>query len=197
MEPVIGIDARAAAEEPAGRGRYVRELLRGLASLEGGRYVLFARTHWEDPSLDARFHWQLDALPDPLWHVLAAARASHRTDAFLSTNSYLTTWFTWIPTAPVVFDLVPFVDRAQAQSRAARIERATIRPALARAAALPCISETTLADLVARFPSAAGKAVAIPLAADASFAAATPGDAAARHGLDRPYVLAVGTLEPR
>jgi glycosyltransferase involved in cell wall biosynthesis len=197
MEPVIGIDARAAAEEPAGRGRYVRELLRALATLDGGRYVLFARSRWEDPGLDARFRWHLVGLPDPLWHLVVAARASRHTGAFLSTNSYLTAWFTRVPTAPVVFDLVPFVHAAQAQSRAARIERATIRPALARAAALPCISEATRADLVARFPSAAGKASAIPLAADASFAAATPGDAAARHGLDRPYVLAVGTLEPR
>ena len=52
MEPVIGIDARAAAEEPAGRGRYVRELLRALAALDGGtRYVLYARTRWDDPAL--------------------------------------------------------------------------------------------------------------------------------------------------
>jgi glycosyltransferase involved in cell wall biosynthesis len=92
---------------------------------------------------------------------------------------------------------VPWTDRENAQSRAARIERATIRPALRRAAALPCISQATLNDLVERFPATAGKARAIPLAADASFAAAVPGDAPARHGLDRPYVLAVGTLEPR
>jgi glycosyltransferase involved in cell wall biosynthesis len=197
MEPVIGIDARAAAEVPAGRGRYVRELLRALAGLDGGRYILFARARWEDPSLDHRFRWHEIGLPDPLWHVLAAARASRHTDVFLSTNSYLTAWFTLVPTAPVIFDLVPFVEGAQAQSRSARIERATIRPALRRAAALPCISESARSDLIAHFPSAAPKAVAIPLAADASFAAATAGDVAARHGLDRPYVLAVGTLEPR
>jgi glycosyltransferase involved in cell wall biosynthesis len=197
MEPVIGIDARAAAEEPAGRGRYVRELLRGLAALDGGSYVLYSRTRWEDPALDDRFRWRLLGLPDPLWHLVAAARASRGVDAFLSTNSYLTAWFTAVPTAPVVFDLVPFVEGAQAQSRAARIERATIRPALRRAAALPCISEATRRDLVARFPVAERTAVTIPLAADAAFAAAVPGDVPARHGLDRPYVLAVGALEPR
>jgi alpha-1,3-rhamnosyl/mannosyltransferase len=102
-----------------------------------------------------------------------------------------------VPTAPVVFDLVPFVDGAEAQGRAARIERATIRPALRRAAALPCISQATRDDLVARFPATAGKAVAIPLAADAAFASAQAGDAPSRHGLEKPYVLAVGTLEPR
>src|SRR3954454_14057351 len=196
MEPVVGIDARAAVEEPAGRGRYVRELLRGLAGLDGGRYVLYARTRWEGATLDARFRWRLIGLPDPLWHLAAAGRASRGVDAFLSTNSYLTSWFTLVPTAPVVFDLVPFVHGAQAQSRAARIERATIRPALRRAAALPCISDATRRDLVERFPIAEPVAVTIPRAADGRFAAATPGDASARHGLDRPYVLAVGALEP-
>jgi len=197
MHPVIAIDARAAAEVPAGRGRYVRELLRGLARLDGGRYLLLARTPWEEPALDGRFRWRLIGLPDPLWHVAAAAHAGRAADALLSTNSYLTAWFSPIPTAPVVFDLVPFVDRANAQSRAARIERATIRPALARAAALPCISEATRQDLVRRFPRARAKASVIPLAADEAFAHAVAGDVPARHGLDRPYVLAVGTLEPR
>ena len=197
MEPVLGIDARAAADEPGGRGRYVRELLRGLARLDGGRYVLYARNRWEDPALDGRFRWRLDPLPDPLWHLRTAARASRAVDALLSTNSYLTAWFALVPTAPVVFDLVPFNDPEHAQARAARIERATIRPAILRAAALPCISEATRADLVARFPAAASKASAIPLAADAAFATAVRGDVPERHGLDRPYVLAVGTLEPR
>ena len=197
MDPLIGIDARAAAEVAAGRGRYVRELLRGLATLDGGRYVLYARELWDDPALDERFHWRLDRLRDPLWNVVTAVRASRTVDAFLSTNSYLTAWFTGVPTAPVVFDLVPFVEGARAQSRSALIERATIRPALRRAAVLPCISQATRDDLLRRFPVAAGKTVAIPLAADGAFAAAKAGDVPARHGLDRPYLLAVGTLEPR
>ena len=87
-----------------------------------------------------------------------AAHASHRCDVFLSTNSYLTAWFTRVPTAVVVYDLVPFVEGAQAQSRAARIERATIRMALRRAAALVCISEATRRDLVQRWPEVADRA---------------------------------------
>jgi alpha-1,3-rhamnosyl/mannosyltransferase len=112
---------------------------------------------------------------------------------FLSTNSYLTAWFTTVPTAIVVYDLVPFIEGAEAQARAARIERATIRPALQRAAALLCISEATRRDLVERFPRTADRASVIPLAADAHFADATIEPAR----LDKPYVLAAGTLEPR
>jgi glycosyltransferase involved in cell wall biosynthesis len=197
MTLTVGIDARAAAEVPAGRGRYVRELLAALQRLEDAsdaRFVLYARQRWGD--LDpARFTWRLDGLPDPVWHLAAAARASRDTDVFLSTNSYLTAWFCRKPTAVVVYDLVPFVDRANAKTSSARIEQATIRPALRRAAALPCISEATRADLVRHFPHAASKASVIPLAADPAFSdpVAQPG----HPSLDRPYVLAVGTLEPR
>ena len=193
----IGIDARAAAEVPAGRGRYVRELLLALDRLpeaSSERFVLYAREPWGD--LDpTRFRWELIGLPDPAWHVAAAVRANRQTRAFLSTNSYLTGWFTRVPTAVVVYDLVPFIEGAQAQARAGRIEKATIRPALRRAACLPCISEATRADLERIFPIARGKTVVTPLAADASFgeAVAVPG----HPDLTRPYVLAVGTLEPR
>jgi glycosyltransferase involved in cell wall biosynthesis len=198
MTLTVGIDARAAAEVPAGRGRYVRELLTALERLDEARdvrFVLYARERWGalDPE---RFSWRLDGLPDPLWHVAAATRASRAVDVFLSTNSYLTAWFCLKPTAVVVYDLVPFVDRANAKTSSARIEQATIRPALRRAAALPCISEATRADLVRLFPAASAKASVIPLAADPAFSGAV--SAAGHPSLQgKPYVLAVGTLEPR
>ena len=189
----IGVDARAAAEVPAGRGRYVRELLSALAALEddGTRYRLYAREAWGELPGD-RFAWVLRGLPDPVWHAWAAGAASRSCGAFLSTNSYLTAWLTRIPTAVVVYDLVPWVDPVNAQARAARIERATIGGAVRRADAFLCISEATRRDLVARFPAAADRSRVVPLAADPRFAA--PGAPAS---LGVPYVLGVGTLEPR
>jgi glycosyltransferase involved in cell wall biosynthesis len=194
---IVGIDARAAAEVPAGRGRYVRELLLALAGLEddGTRYRLYAREPWAEPGRELphdRFAWALRGLPDPVWHAWAAGAASRSSGAFLSTNSYLTAWMTRIPTAVVVYDLVAFVDAETAQARAARIERATIGRAVRRAGAFLCISEATRRDLVARFPTTAGRARVVPLAADPRFAA--PGEPAS---LGVPYVLGVGTLEPR
>jgi glycosyltransferase involved in cell wall biosynthesis len=198
MTLTVGLDARAAAEVPAGRGRYVRELLGALAGLpeaDDVRFLLYAREPWGD--LDpARFTWRHVGLPDPAWHLATAALASREADVLLSTNSYLTAWFCRKPTAVVVYDLVPFVDRANAKTSSARIEQATIRPALRRAAALPCISEATRADLVRLFPYASGKASVIPLAADPAFSA--PVDRPGHPALEGdPYVLAVGTLEPR
>ena len=194
---VIGIDARAAAEVPAGRGRYVRELLTALATLpEAGdaRFVLYAREPWGALGPE-RFHWQLIGRPDPVWHLAAARHANATCDVFLSTNSYLTAWFTRIPTAITVYDLIPWTQPDQARKGSARIERATIRPALRRAAALLCISAATRDDLCRLFPVAEPKASVVPLAADARFG--EPVETTGHPSLDRPYVLAVGTLEPR
>jgi glycosyltransferase involved in cell wall biosynthesis len=198
----IGIDARAAEEVPAGRGRYVRELLEHLARLDHDhRFRLYCRLPKHGLGLDDRFTWIGIPRPDPAWHVAAALRASRDCDVYLSTNSYLTAWFTRIPTACVVYDLVAFIEGTEAQPRAERIEHATIRPALRRSAALVCISEATRADLIARFPSAASKATVVPLAADERFGVPlSEGELTrvrAEHALDGPYVLSVGTLEPR
>jgi glycosyltransferase involved in cell wall biosynthesis len=192
----VAVDARAAAEVPAGRGRYVRELLRALAVLPEAadvRFDLWARERWEDPALDERFRWRVLGLPDPAWNVAAGLRAS--ADVFFSTNSYLTAWFTRCPAVLTVHDLVAFERPQWALGSAGRIERATAAPALWRAAAVACDSEATRIDLVRRFPRAARKATTVPLGADPAFA--EPVAAPGHPSLDAPYVLAVGTLEPR
>jgi glycosyltransferase involved in cell wall biosynthesis len=189
----IGVDARAATEERGGRGTMVRELLRGWARSETPHeFVLYARNPW-DEALDERFRWRSIAAPDPLWHALAARAASRRCQAFLSTNSYLTAWFLRIPTAVMVCDMVAWSPELRPQRRAALIEHATLPLAVRRAAVLECISDSTRRDLVERFPAAAGKAGVVPLAADERFV--PDGPRAEVEG--RPFVLGVGTLEPR
>ncbi len=189
----IGIDARAAHEERGGRGTMVRELLLALGRSDADhRFDLVARTPWDVP-LDERFTWRRLDRPDPAWNVAAGATAHRHADVFLSTNSYLTTWFTRVPTVTIVCDLVAFDDALAPQKRARAIERATLPLAVRRSAALTAISQATADDLVRRFPRAAGKTTVTLLAADAAFAA-QDGEAA---DLGVPYVLAVGTLEPR
>jgi glycosyltransferase involved in cell wall biosynthesis len=198
----IGIDARAAAEEPAGRGRVVRELLAALAARDDPHhYVLYCREPVEIAGADARFGWDELGLSDPAWHAAAALRANRACDVFLSTNSYLTPWFLRVPSAIVVYDLIAFVPGARAQRRAQRIERATLRPAIRRAAGIVCISEATRRDLIARFPRAASKSTVVALAADRRFGEARSAQELAslrsRHQLPESFVLSVGTLEPR
>src|SRR4051794_3316498 len=187
----IGIDARAATEEIAGGGRVVRELLRALAARdEPHRYVLYARTRWEEP-LDERFTWALSPAPGPRWNVRAARHASVACDVVLSTNSYLTAWFTTIPTVLEVYDLVAFDRALRPSPRAGAIERATLGPAVRRAAGIVCISQATAAVLLARYPHAADRVTVAALGSSPALRA----DAS----IDLPpgFVLAVGTLEPR
>ncbi len=194
--PVIGIDARAAVEVRAGRGRVVRELLRALAARaeDGHRYVLYARSAWAEPALDERFSWRLIGARDPWWHVQAARAANRECAVFLSSNSYLTTLFLRIPAVPIVYDLVTFEPAMRPNRRSTAIERVTLAPAVRRAAALLAISQATAEELCRHFPAAAGRTVVAPLGVTLA-GELEQGEAA---GLPAPgFVLAVGTLEPR
>jgi glycosyltransferase involved in cell wall biosynthesis len=103
-----------------------------------------------------------------------------------------------VPTALNVFDMIAWEAPESAQRRAARIERATIGPALRRAAHVFCNSASTRDDLTSRFPGVESKSSVVPLAAGKSLAAEVSADEVRRrYGLERPFVLSTGTLEPR
>jgi alpha-1,3-rhamnosyl/mannosyltransferase len=195
----IAIDARAAAEVPAGRGRYVRELLRALDALDHPHeLLLLGRRPWGEGELGDRVRWVCPQAPGPLWMAAAARVADRQSDVVLSTISYALTALVRRPTAAVVFDFVAF-DREFGAPHGALLERLTLPVAARRARKLVCISEATRDLFVERHPSAAAKAVVTPLAADPDFGVASAEDPAVpvRHGIRRPFVLAAGTLEPR
>src|SRR6476661_3449909 len=152
----IAIEAWAAAEVPAGRGRYVRELLRGLAALDADHeYVLLCRRPWAGAELDARFRWVAVAVPGQRWLAGAArAVARRRPDAVLATTSYALCGLVRPPSAAVVYDLVAF-DPAMRAPLGAQLERLTLPLAVRRARRLVCISDATRTALVDRFPAAA------------------------------------------
>ncbi len=198
----IGIDARAAAEVGAGRGRVVRELLRELALRpEPHTYRCYARTRWDDAAAE-RFDWVLVPAGDPWWNVITARRATRECDVFLSSNSYLTTWFLGIPGVPIVYDLVAFDPAMRPNRRSALIERLTIGLAVRRSAAVIAISQSTARALADRYPRAAARTTTAPLGVAAALDRTTGAESG--NGLDEfaglpgpGFVLAVGTLEPR
>ncbi|HST56324.1 MAG TPA: glycosyltransferase family 1 protein [Solirubrobacteraceae bacterium] len=198
QSPIIGIDARAAADVPAGRGRVVRELLRALAARadDGQRYILYTRRPWEEQTLDERFQWRTITARDPFWHLLAARAANRECQVFLSSNSYLTTWFLRIPTIPIVYDLTTFEPSMLPNRRSTVIERLTLGPAVRRSAAFLAISQSTADALAVHFPAAATRTVVAPLGVAPTLTGELdPGEAL---GLPAAgFVLAVGTLEPR
>lgn len=172
----IGIDARAATEVAAGRGRVVRELLRALAEREDPHeYRCYGRASWPEP-LDARFRWELIRAPDPLWHARVAAAASRECDVFLSSNSYLTVPLLRVPAVTIVYDLVTFERGLGSNRRSILIERLTLGAAVRRSRALLCISRATADALEARFPQATTKAVVAPLGVSPMLAAPAVGE---------------------
>ncbi|HEX5309214.1 MAG TPA: glycosyltransferase family 1 protein [Solirubrobacteraceae bacterium] len=193
----IGIDARAAMEVKAGRGRVVRELLLALAEREDPhRYLLYARSAWPDLAAGTRLQWRLLNARDPWWHIRAARLADRECDVFLSTNSYLTPLFMRKPAVPLVHDMIAFDRSMRPNRRSAAIERLTLAPAVRRAPLLLCTTQATASELVARYPRARGRISIAPLAATLP----DPGTLTAQEWATLPepgFVLAVGTLEPR
>jgi glycosyltransferase involved in cell wall biosynthesis len=176
----------------------VRELLRALAGRpdDGHRYVLYARRRWEGAALDERFRWRLIDARDPWWHVLCARAANRECVSFLSSNSYLTTWFLSIPAVPIVYDLTTFAPTMRPNRRSTVIEHATLGLAVRRSAALVAISQATADMLIERFPRAAGKTTVALLGVSPALGSAI--EEAELEQLPAPgFVLAVGTLEPR
>ncbi|MEV4419455.1 glycosyltransferase family 1 protein [Patulibacter sp. NPDC049589] len=192
------IDARAASEVPAGRGRYIREVLLALARrADDHEYELLARQPWAGLPRDPRFGWRTVTGKDPGW-ALSAARSARHGDALLSTASYLLAAASPVPTVATVFDLVAF-DPATSPPRGALAERATLPLALHRGATFACISEATRHELLSRFPAAERRAAVTILGVDQDLdrrASARP-DVVARLGLPERFVLSVGTREPR
>lgn len=189
----IGIDARAAVEVPAGRGRVVRELLRALAArADDHTYLCYARTRWEEP-LDARFEWREIGARDPMWHMRAARAAQRECDVFLSSNSYLTPLFMRTPAVVIVYDLVTFDPAMRPNRRSAVIERLTLGACMRRAAAVIAISQATADALAVRFPTAAARTTVALLGTSPELAESAPEEQLPEPG----FVLAVGTLEPR
>src|SRR5437763_15125407 len=102
---VVGIDARAAVETKAGRGRLVRELLLALAERDDqNAYRCYCRTPWEP--LDSRSEWVAMSSPDAVWHARAAGAANRDCAVSLSAGSDLTTTLLRVPTVPPVYDLI-------------------------------------------------------------------------------------------
>ncbi len=196
----IAIDARAAAEVPAGRGRYVRELLLGLARTHADHeFVLYGRARWEEAQLDSRFSWRTFSAPSLAWPLAAGVRMSDSSDVALACTSYamVTAWR--IPGAAIVWDFAPF-DPSLRTPRASVLERLTLPLAIRRCRALIAISQATRAELEQRFPASRGRTSVAHPAADPLFSP-EPGPhdehVLGSHGLRRPFVLVAGTLEPR
>jgi len=210
----VGFDATSAVRQGGGIGRYTRELLRALAAADtASDYRLFfaSRSHPHAlPPLPSNFH--VTPLPlDDIWLVRVWHRArlplpvnwlTGPIDLFHSPDFTLPPVRRGTRTLLTVHDLSFIRDPESATPVLRHYLNAVVPRSVARADHVLADSQATRADLVELYRTPAEKISVLYSGVHESFQPVTdPATLAAvraRYGLgDAPFVLAVGTLQPR
>jgi glycosyltransferase involved in cell wall biosynthesis len=198
----IGIDARLWAEPRSGIGRYTRSLTEHLLQIAPQeRWILYVDRAPGPPFPGA----EVRCLPWPqrlIWSLWHAPRDLRRrpVDVFHGVTGFeLPGRGPWA-LVTTVHDLVPLRYPDLVPSRHRWAVRGLLGGALRRAQRVIAVSETTRGEILARYRLPPARVVVVPEAASPHFAPLPPPVLAAtraRYGLDRPYVLFVGFLEPK
>jgi glycosyltransferase involved in cell wall biosynthesis len=207
----VSLDVTAVPPAPAGAGRYVLELAAALARRAEPELSLIARRddaqRWRAVvgprgAVDAaapgprplRLAWEQVSLPGRL---LRAGATVHHAPHYTMPER------TKLPVVVTVHDCT-FFDHPEWHERSkVLVFRRAIRVAARRAAVVVCVSETTARHLRAVVP-VAGEVIVVPHGVDhdrftPDASSEQDGALLRRAGVDpgRPYVLFVGTVEPR
>ncbi len=210
----IGFDATSAVRQGGGIGRYTRELLRALAAADPqSEYRLFfaARSIAHPlPSLPPNFHITRLPLHDiwlvRLWHrarlPIPVEWLTGPIDIFHSPDFTLPPVRRWTRTLLTVHDLSFVRDPESATPTLRRYLNVVVPRSVARADHVLADSQATRDDLIELYQTPAEKISVLYSGVHESFRPITdPSTLAvvrARYGLgDAPFILAIGTLQPR
>lgn len=213
MSLTIGFDATAAVRQKAGIGRYTRELLAALSRQHGDvRFRVFScsgsATPIPLPPLDHRFTVRAlplsDRITNAIWHrvrlPLPAQVVLGRFDLFHSPDFTLPPTL-HTPTLLTVHDLA-FLRMPECAHPPLRAYLQRVVPRSARRAShIIAVSENTRLDIIELLSIPPERVTTIYEGVDQRFRPpSTPADAWSilhQRGVHEPFVLAVGTLEPR
>jgi glycosyltransferase involved in cell wall biosynthesis len=193
----IAVDARPFEECPTGVGRYLDGLLSAWlhARPEDSFVLLSPRPVHVPASLEGRVSlFPSYALPGTIWLQTAAGPAARRAgaDAFLGSLGILPL-ACGLPGVATVHDLTPVLFPGWHSWKNRFGFTPFIGATVRRARRIAAVSEATRRDLVAAFPDAADKARVVYNGIEPE----VPGAGGEAPHAGRPYVLFVGTLEPR
>ncbi len=204
----IGIDIRAAIEEPAGIGKVVGNMTRELLALDAGNnYVLYANAPFEPPAGNPRVRVavvNLAGVPGGrlLWHVVTALRAKYidRVDRFISVGSLQTAAMTKGFVVLVVADLTNVLFPEWHVGKPKLTGRLFLRRALRNARHVVAISESTRNDILQYAEIPEGKVTVAWIGCEEAFlrpvAPEMVSQVRQKYDLGK-YILSVGTIEPR
>jgi glycosyltransferase involved in cell wall biosynthesis len=195
----IAVDARPFTARLTGAGRVLEGLLPAWRrSFPGDGFVLLSpRRIFRPPSLAGDIAIEVRTgppLPGTLWLQSLAARAAGRAgaDLFLGTLAIVPA-FSTLPSVALVHDLTPLLFPEWHSWRNRLGFTPFIGAAVRRARRIATVSAATRDDLVRLFPGAAAKTFVVPNGLVPP--PLDPGGPPPNEG--RPYVLFLGTLEPR
>ena len=209
----IGIDYTSAATQGAGIGRYTRELLRALLALPSDNfYSLFYASGATLPQSEIGnlkskirrlpFHdkwlmriWQRLRIPIPVELLVG------RVDLFHSPDFTLPPTLPGVPTLLTVHDLSFIRDPESAWPSLRAFLNKAVPRSVQRATHVLADSQATKADLIELFGTPAEKITVLYAGVDARFAPvrdrAEIDRVCAKYQLPQPFILSVGTLQPR
>jgi glycosyltransferase involved in cell wall biosynthesis len=213
----IGIDYTAAARQRAGIGRYTRELITALlAHKSAHQYTLFAATGglpsggWKPETEGSQVLFRSLPLSDDwaarLWHRL---RVPIPVETFTGPlDIFYSPDFVLPPTHPATRTLLTVHDLSFLHypehfvPKLVRYLTQVVTRSVARANHVLADSEATRADLIAHLETPPEKVEVLYSGVDPRFCPVLESGETehirARYGLDeRPYVLSVGTVQPR
>lgn len=206
----IGIDARPLAGPLAGIRTYLGELLKAFAELNAGHeFILYAHRPLAFDVPDSRFQVRIRRTlmnVGTLWLQLHVPRQAVEdgVDLFWGAHFLLPLCLPRrIPAAMTIYDLVPFLFPQTMQFSNHLVTRFLLPPSLARAQRIMVISESVAADVRRVFGISPDRITVVTPGVRAGFVPRDPLEArhrvSERLGLDpqRPYLLTVGTVEPR
>jgi glycosyltransferase involved in cell wall biosynthesis len=204
----IGIDIRAAIEEPAGIGKVVGNMTRELLALDAANdYVLYANSPFELPVRNPRARvavMNLAKFPGGrlLWHIATTFRARYvdRVDRFISVASLQTAALTKDLVVLVVPDLTNVLFPEWHVAKPKLTGRLFLRRALKNARHVVAISENTRKDILAYAEIPESKVSVAWISCDEEFQRPVAPERVTqvreKYSFTK-YILSVGTIEPR
>ncbi|MDQ2799423.1 MAG: glycosyltransferase family 4 protein, partial [Armatimonadota bacterium] len=208
----IGIDARTLSGRYTGDRTYWRGLIGGLAAVDtANEYVLYTRLPVEGdlpPGLGPNFTWRQVPTPqnDALWMLSGWPRVLKADGIDIAHTQYnIPLLGTPCPVVTTVHDVSFRIHPALFLPKDRWILNTLVPRSMQKAAAVIAVSESTRRDILRHYPRVPKDHIRVVLeSADSRFHPPLNGQETARAmanktlGLDdRPYLLAVGVLQPR
>ena len=207
----IVLDARTVSRRSSGVGFYVLELVRAFSRIDADHtfhILVHGDSALEDLPSDPRFRiHRTSASPEShplgdLWEEFVLPRIAHTAQAHvLHGPAFLIPLRrTRIATVVTIHDLVAFTHPRTIPWKYALYMRQRIRRALQTARRTICVSESAKRDVLRLLAAPAKKIACIHHGVSERFHPESPeriDEVRRRYGIERPYILFVGNLEPR